>query len=266
MEVKLDKRYPVAASPAQAWAVLRDVHAVAGCMPGASITEQIDATHYKGAVKVKIGPATAAFSGDIELLALDEAARHMQLLGKGADRSGSTASMNLSARVEAGDTPEQAVLVGEAAVIVNGKFAQFGGRMLVQVSDMILAQFAGNFSLAAAAVPAVPVKAEAPAVAVAAAAAVDAEPASAVADVATAAPATAGAASAPAAVGGAAAQAGAPAPSVATPAPVLVAAAAPAPAPRTAAPPAQPQTELNGLAIAWMLIKSWFAGLFGKRS
>ena len=44
MEVKLDKRYPVAASPAQAWAVLRDVHAVAGCMPGASITEQLDAT------------------------------------------------------------------------------------------------------------------------------------------------------------------------------------------------------------------------------
>jgi carbon monoxide dehydrogenase subunit G len=263
MEVKLDKRYPVAASPAQAWAVLRDVNAVAGCMPGASITDQLDATHYKGAVKVKIGPATAAFAGDIELLALDEATRHMQLLGKGADKSGSTASMNLSARVEPGDTPEQAVLVGEAAVIVNGKFAQFGGRMLVQVSDMILAQFAGNFSLAAAAVP---VLAEAPAAAVAAAAAVDAVPAPAVADVATATPAAGVADSAPAAVGGAAAQAGAPAPSIATPAPVLVAAAAPAPAPRTAAPPAQPQTELNGLAIAWMLIKSWFAGLFGKRS
>ena len=41
--------------------------------------------------------------------------------GKGADKAGSTASMNLSARVEPGDTPGQAVLVGEAAVIVNGK-------------------------------------------------------------------------------------------------------------------------------------------------
>ena len=36
MEVKLDKRYPLEASVDQAWAVLRDVKAVAGCMPGAA--------------------------------------------------------------------------------------------------------------------------------------------------------------------------------------------------------------------------------------
>jgi len=30
------------------------------------------------------------------------------------------------------------------------------------------------------------------------------------------------------------------------------------------AAPAAMQTELNGLAIAWMLIKNFFAGLFGK--
>jgi len=41
-----------------------------------------------------------------------------------------------------------------AAVIVNGKFAQFGGRLMVQVSDMLLAQFADNFRAAAAALPA----------------------------------------------------------------------------------------------------------------
>ena len=57
MEVKLDKRYPVAASVDQAWAVLRDIRAVAACMPGAQITEQIDETHFKGTVKSKVGPA-----------------------------------------------------------------------------------------------------------------------------------------------------------------------------------------------------------------
>lgn len=172
MEVKLEKRYPVDASPAQAWAVLRDVRAVAGCMPGAAITEQTDDTHYKGNVKVKVGPALAAFAGDIEVLALDEAVHKVQLLGKGADKSGSTASMNLAAHVEPGEAPGQCVLVGDAAVIVNGKFAQFGGRMMVQVSDMILGQFADNFRIAAAAVPAPAAAVEAaPAVAEAAAAA-----------------------------------------------------------------------------------------------
>jgi carbon monoxide dehydrogenase subunit G len=231
MEVKLEKRYPLAASPAQAWLVLRDVNAVAGCMPGAAITEQLDATHYKGAVKVKVGPATAAFSGDIEILALDEAAHHMHLLGKGADKSGSTASMNLSARVEPGDTPEQSVLVGDAVVIVNGKFAQFGGRMMVQVSDMILAQFAGNFSLAAAAMP-VPSAPEAVAEAPAALAA-------------------------PACEAAAGTSVAAPASVVTSP---VTTSASPAPARQ------QPQTELNGLAIVWALIKGWFGGLFAKRS
>jgi carbon monoxide dehydrogenase subunit G len=153
MEVKLEKRYPLEVDAARAWQVLRDVPRVAGCMPGAEITEQVDATHYKGTVKVKVGPANAAFGGDIEVRRLDEAARTLQLFGKGADRGGSSASMDLTAVVEAGETPAGSVLVGNAAVVVTGKFAQFGGRMMTQVSDMLLAQFADNFRAAAAALP-----------------------------------------------------------------------------------------------------------------
>jgi len=153
MEVKLEKRYPLEVDAARAWLVLRDVKAVAECMPGAAITEQVDATHFKGSVKVKVGPANAAFAGDIEVLALDEASMKLQLLGKGADRGGSSAAMDLTATVEPGETPGSSVLVGVAAVIVNGKFAQFGGRLMVQVSDMLLAQFADNFRAAAAALP-----------------------------------------------------------------------------------------------------------------
>jgi carbon monoxide dehydrogenase subunit G len=153
MEVKLEKRYPLEVDAARAWQVLRDVKVVAGCMPGAEITEQVDATHYKGTVKVKVGPANAAFGGDIEVRQLDEAARTLQLFGKGADRGGSSASMDLTATVEAGETPSGSVLVGNAAVVVNGKFAQFGGRMMTQVSDMLLAQFVDNFRAAAAALP-----------------------------------------------------------------------------------------------------------------
>ena len=169
MEVKLEKRYPLAVDTARAWQLLRNVKAVAECMPGAAITEQVDATHYKGSVKVKVGPANAAFAGDIEVLALDEALMKLQLLGKGADRSGSSASMDLTATVEPGDEPGNSVLVGVAAVIVNGKFAQFGGRLMVQVSDMLLAQFADNFRAAAAALPgpaAAPTAPTAPAAAV----------------------------------------------------------------------------------------------------
>ena len=240
MEVKLDKRYPIDASPAQVWAVLRDVRRVAGCMPGATITDQLDATHYKGAVKVKIGPALAAFAGDIEVLAVDEATHRTQLLGKGADKSGSTAAMNLNAQVEPGETDGQSVLVGQAVVTVNGKFAQFGGRMMVQVSDMILGQFADNFRIAAATVP------------------VPAAP-TAVPEAATAAALEAAAATAAQAPVGAAPTPG----TAAAPGPALAQPAHPA---SPSAPPPKATTELNAMAIAWMLIKNWFASLFGKRT
>lgn len=155
MEVKLDKRYPLDVDPARAWAILGDLKAVAGCMPGAELTEQLSDTSYKGGVKVKVGPAVAQFGGQVDVLEKDEAARKMVLRGKGADKGGSSASMDLSATIEADPAnPAASVLHGDAAVIVNGKFAQFGGRMMVQVSDMILAQFVENFRQAALALPA----------------------------------------------------------------------------------------------------------------
>lgn len=152
MEVQLDRRYPLEVSASQAWKVLADIRATAACMPGAAITEEMDTTHFKGTVKSKVGPATMTFGGDIEVLGVDAAARQMRMMGKGSDKAGSSASMELTAQVEAGATPNASVLVGRAVIVVNGKLAQFGGRLLVPVADMMLAQFAQNFSAFAAAI------------------------------------------------------------------------------------------------------------------
>ena len=200
MEVSLTKQYPLAVQADQAWTVLRDLKAVASCMPGAELTEQVDERSYKGTVKVKVGPASALFGGLVEVLEVDEVNKRMSLRGKGADKGGSSASMDLVATIEA--TPDgKSQLLGDAKVIVNGKFAQFGGRMMVQVSDVILAQFVENFRASAANVS------------------TDSELAAASLDEAVATPAA----------------------------------------------PAR-QTELNGLAILWSLIRGWFRGLLGGGS
>jgi carbon monoxide dehydrogenase subunit G len=243
MEVKLDKRYPVAATLEQAWAVLSDIYATAACMPGAQITEQIDATHFKGTVKSKVGPAVMSFNGDIELQGLDAAAKELKMLGKGADKSGSSASMQLTAHLEPaaeGDTSGGCVLAGVATIIVSGKLAQFGSRLLVPVSDAMLAQFADNFRAAALAVnPSPPAEESTEIRMVQAAGALGAMP--------VALPESATVAATAATV---------------TPAPAPVAAPRP-PMPR---PPAAPVKELNALALMWTVIKGWFAGLFGKKS
>jgi carbon monoxide dehydrogenase subunit G len=257
MEVKLEKRYPLNASVAQAWAVLSDIRATAACMPGATITEQIDDTHFKGTVKSKVGPATMNFGGDIEVLALDPATYSMQMLGKGADRSGSSASMNLSSQIVPGETPGTSVLVGMATVVVSGKLAQFGSRLLVPVSEAILGQFAGHFQTAALAV---------------------------VIAADGAAETSMGSGSDPVSGGqsGAAASAGSDHPDshAATGIGSSIPAHASVPlsgqsaahaAPSTGsssvpvAPAPQPAGDLNALALLWIIIKGWFAGLFGKK-
>ena len=68
MEVKLDKQYPLDVDATRAWALLTDLKAVASCMPGAEITEQLSDTSYKGAVKVKVGPAVAQFGGTVDVI------------------------------------------------------------------------------------------------------------------------------------------------------------------------------------------------------
>jgi carbon monoxide dehydrogenase subunit G len=148
VEVKLDKRYPVPVDATRAWQVLRDIEAVATCMPGAQITERVDANRYRGTVKTKVGPATASFGGEIEVIEIDADHRRIRLNARGADKGGSSASMNLTASLEPADGT-RSVLVGSASVVVNGKFAQFGGRLMVQVSDAILAEFAANFAATA---------------------------------------------------------------------------------------------------------------------
>ena len=203
MKVQLEKSYPMPASADTAWVLLQDIEGVAGCMPGAKITERIDAEHYKGTVAIKLGPASLSFRGEIEVKGIDAGARSLHLFAKGTDTTGSSAaSMDLTARVEAVDGAT-CNLVGNSEVSMSGKAATFGGRVMGPVADQILGQFADNF---AGQVSALRAQREAPA-----------------------------------ATGN-----GAP----------VSAAAVPPPTAR----------ELNGLALAWTVIKDWLRGLFSRKS
>ena len=151
MKVELDKSIALPASADAGWLVLSDVEAVAGCMPGAKITERIDERHYKGTVSVRVGPASMSFRGEIEVRAIDPAARTIQLIGKGTDSTGSSgASMDLTARIEPVDAATS-TLRGLSVVSMSGRAATFGGRLMNTVADQILGQFGANFAARVAA-------------------------------------------------------------------------------------------------------------------
>ena len=226
MKVTIDKTFPMPASPDVTWATLRDVEAVAACMPGAKITERIDERHYKGTVTVKIGPAMLAFRGEVEVQDVDAANRTLHLVAKGTDTSGSSAaSLDLTARVQDAEGG-RSELVGHSEASVSGKAATFGGRMMDAVSEQILKQFAANFAVRVEAQSApTPVSSTT----MTQGAATGASP---------------GSASTTPIDGGAAVRKDKTTPAATT---------------------AEPEP-LNGLALAWAVFKSWLRGLFAKRT
>ena len=128
------------------WQCLQDIETVASCMPGAEITEKVDEENFKGKVKVKLGPVVMAFNGDIAVKSIDAGEKKIHLIASGKDSKGtSSATMDLTALIRPSES-SGFELLGDADVTVNGKLANFGGRMMTQVADQILNQFAENFA------------------------------------------------------------------------------------------------------------------------
>ena len=151
MKVELERTFPLPGSAEVAWEFLQNIEAVAGCMPGAKITQRLPEGGYKGTVTVRVGPATMSFRGELDVRDVDPGAHALRLVGKGTDSTGTSgASMDLAARVEAvGEGSSN--LVGRSEVTMSGKAAAFGGRMMTSVADQILKQFAENFATEVAA-------------------------------------------------------------------------------------------------------------------
>ena len=202
-----------------------------------------------------------AFKGDIEVLDLDSATRSLHLVGKGADSTGtSAASMDLTAAVRAaGETCE---LVGKSEVTMSGKAAALGGRLMGPVAEQMLKQFVANFAARLQAQQAQQL-------------ATAEEGAVGTVDTAKTAASASGAANASADSAASVDPASAmPSDSVARPhaaATTEVPGAAPtttviltnaSKAPEPPAPPA----EINGLAMAWAILRDWLRGLFSRKT
>jgi YHS domain-containing protein len=114
MKVQIDKTYSLPCSAEIAWEFLQNVEAVAACMPGAKITERVDADRYKGTVTTKVGPATMSFRGEVQIMEL-----RAVLKMRGVDDA-KLARLQAPAGPDAGaKTPGEIALVAIAGVLAS---------------------------------------------------------------------------------------------------------------------------------------------------
>ena len=145
MAVRIDKTFQVKEPVDKVWRFLTDPRKVVTCVPGAQITEAIDERRFKGSISVKVGPSVTDYKGEVQIERLDEDTHEIELFGKGQDLRGKgSASMRMTGKLRA--LPDGATEVtANSEVNVVGMLAQFGARMINDVSDVIFGEFAKNF-------------------------------------------------------------------------------------------------------------------------
>ena len=144
MNTLIEKEFDIEQPISKVWKSLADPEDIVTCVPGAAITEKIDDKNYKGEVVTKFGPIKAKYAGDIEIVELDEGNWKMVLKGKGLDSKGKgSADMLMNGTLEEADGKTKVKFSMNITIV--GMLAQFGSRLINDVSDQLLNQFVANF-------------------------------------------------------------------------------------------------------------------------
>jgi uncharacterized protein len=144
MAIRIEKNFQVQAPIETVWQLLSDPRKVAGCIPGAQVTDAVEGGVYKGLIKVKVGPSVTDYKGEARIERLDQEAHEIEITGKGQDvRGKGSASMKMTGRART--LPEGGTeVVTTTEVNVVGLLAQLGARMIQEVSNHMFAEFVKN--------------------------------------------------------------------------------------------------------------------------
>lgn len=144
MKTTIEKNFQVEQPIGKVWEYLSDPAKIVTCVPGASLTETIDDDNYKGEVSLKFGPVKAKYNGQITFQERDQENYKMQLLGKGLDSKGKgSADMLMNGVLVENDGKTDVTCTME--VTITGMLAQFGSRLINDVSGSVFDQFVANF-------------------------------------------------------------------------------------------------------------------------
>lgn len=143
--MEFDNSFDVPLSPADAFAVLMDIRRIAPCMPGAELTEIIDAQNYRGKISVRLGPVALAFAGRVQFENIDDKNYSARVKAQGSDDKGrGAANATATFRIEPAEIGARVLI--HTDLMLSGAVAQYGRGvgMIQATAAQIIGQFAGN--------------------------------------------------------------------------------------------------------------------------
>src|SRR5579872_1189216 len=141
----IEDEFRVEAPVERVWNVLKDIPRVAGCIPGATITEVVDPRTYRAKVGMKVGPVNVSYDATILVEELDEAAHRARFSINGNEARGrGGVRTEMTSQVLADGTGSRVTLRADAKI--SGVIASVGGRLIEGVAKKSIASFAENLS------------------------------------------------------------------------------------------------------------------------
>ena len=141
MKVKISKTFSIRASINDVWDFMTDVKSVSTCIPGAQYNESLEDNEHSVMLTVKVGPIKSSYRSKVAIKSLDKSNYTMEIEGSGTDTKGKGgANMEMTGKlIDNGDGTTG--VTGESTVTIQGMLAQFGSRMIEDVSNQLFVQF-----------------------------------------------------------------------------------------------------------------------------
>jgi carbon monoxide dehydrogenase subunit G len=122
------------------WTLLEDVHRIAACVPGVENVEEVGPDTYNGALRIKIGPVSAAFAGQVTITERIPLERLVAEVAGQDKNSASLVKAAFTGQLSRIETNTQ--LDYEMDIALRGRLAQFGLTVVQGTAKKMTTEFA----------------------------------------------------------------------------------------------------------------------------
>ena len=143
--MKFENTFEVAAPIDQVYDALMDVERVAPCVPGAQVLEQTGDNAYKVAIRVKLGPVSMIYNGEVEVVEQYPDDRRAVMSARAKESRGQgTADARVEMRLSQDDGTTHGAIHTDVAI--SGRAAAMGQGIIADVSARLIDTFAANLA------------------------------------------------------------------------------------------------------------------------
>ena len=146
MKVEISKTFSIRAPIGTVWEFMTDVEKVSACIPGAQYEDDLGNDKHSVMLVIKVGPIRSSYRTTVSIRSMDEEKHIIEIDGKGTDTKGKGgATMELVGSITEKEDGTSEVK-GDSTITIQGMLAQFGSRMIEDVSNQLFLQFTASLA------------------------------------------------------------------------------------------------------------------------